>query len=80
MEGQQAGVLELLLPLIVMSVPIAIVAYLLAKEKGRNVVTWVVLGLIPFVNFWCILYFVGASNFRMEKKLDLIMSKLDIPA
>jgi hypothetical protein len=78
MEGQQVGTLELLLPLIVMTVPIAIVANLLAKEKGRNTVAWVVLALIPFINNWCILYFVGASNFRTEKKLDLIMSKLDI--
>jgi hypothetical protein len=78
MEGQQVGTLELLLPLIVMTVPIAIVANLLAKEKGRNTVAWVVLALIPFINIWSILYFVGASNFRTEKKLDLIMSKLDI--
>jgi hypothetical protein len=78
MEGQQVGTLELLSPLIVMTVPIAIVANLLAKEKGRNTVAWVVLALIPFINIWSILYFVGASNFRTENKLDLIMSKLDI--
>ena len=66
MEGT-AATFEIILPLIVMSIPIAISAYLLAKQKDRNVVAWVVLAFIPLVNIWCIAYFVGASNLRFEK-------------
>jgi uncharacterized membrane protein (GlpM family) len=65
-----------LIPLALMSVASAIVAYHLAKDKGRNVVLWTILGIIPFINFLFILYFVGASNLRMEKKIDSLMEAL----
>jgi hypothetical protein len=51
-----------------------IVAYLLAKEKGRNVVLWTVLGFIPFLNFPALMFFIGASNLTLEKKLDAFLA------
>jgi hypothetical protein len=59
-----------------MSVFIAIGAHLLAKEKGRNVMKWTILGAIPMVNFVCIWFFVGATNLRTERKLDEILAEL----
>ena len=64
-------------PLIILSIGMSISAGLLAKDKGRNIVLWVVLALIPVVNFWCMPYIIGASNLRLEKKLDSIMVKLN---
>lgn len=58
------------LPLILMSLLMAISAHLLAKEKGRNVTKWTILALIPVVNFACIWFFIGASNLKLEKKID----------
>lgn len=49
--------------------------HLLAKDKGRNVSLWTVLGLIPLVNFICMFFFVGASNLRLEKKLDALLEQ-----
>ena len=65
-----------LLPLILMSVVIAVSAHLLAKEKGRNVVKWTVLGAIPIVNIFCIWFFVGAANLRLERKVDDLAARL----
>jgi uncharacterized membrane protein YciS (DUF1049 family) len=60
-----------------MSLLIAVSAHLLAKDKGRNVALWTLLALIPIVNFACIWYFIGASNLRLERKLDALMNQLN---
>ena len=73
----EPGLLELLLPLMVISIPSAIAAALLAKDKERNIVLWVVLALIPIFNFFAIVYIVGASNLRVERKLDEVLSKFN---
>ena len=62
-----------LLPLLFMAVIFGVVAHMLAKEKGRNVVLWTVLGIIPIVNIFCIWFFVGAANLRLEKKIDQLL-------
>jgi len=62
-------------PLILISALIAIPAHLLAKDKGRNVPLWTILGLIPLVNYACVFFFVGASNLRQEKKIDALLDQ-----
>jgi hypothetical protein len=62
-------------PLILISVLIAIPAHFLAKDKGRNVPLWTILGLIPLVNYVCMFFFVGASNLRLEKKIDALLDQ-----
>ena len=52
-----------------------IAAYLLAKDKGRNVVLWTILGLVPIINFGAIMFFIGASNRRLEEKLDKLLKE-----
>ena len=63
------------LPLLIILVLTAIPAHFLAKDKGRNVALWTVLGLIPLVNYICMFYFIGASNLRLEKKLDALLEQ-----
>jgi O-antigen/teichoic acid export membrane protein len=72
----EPSVLISLLPLILMSLLIAVGSYFLAKEKGRNALKWTILGAIPLVNFVCIWFFVGATNLRLERKLDQILAEL----
>ena len=59
--------------LFVFSVPTAATAYLLAKEKGRNVALWTIVGLIPILNFCSIWFFVGAANHRLERRIDQLL-------
>ena len=74
---QDSGVSSLfsLLPLLLMSVVIAISAHMLAREKGRNVLKWTILGAVPILNFICIWFFVGAANLRLERKVDELLSR-----
>jgi|CXWL01.1.fsa_nt_gi hypothetical protein len=66
---QQPGLEGLILPLIIL-IGCGIIGHLLAKEKGRNVVLWTILGCIPGINVFAIWFFIGASNLKLEKKLD----------
>jgi hypothetical protein len=50
------------LPLILLTIPLIFICHQLAKEKGKNVSLWTVLGIIPIVNYFVVLYLVGASN------------------
>ena len=80
METEQPNVFLQLLPLIVLSIPIGLMAKSLAVEKGRNVAKWTVLGFIPFINFFAMYYFMGAANLRLERKIDaLLKNKVEQP-
>ncbi|HBI71449.1 MAG TPA: hypothetical protein DDZ22_21220, partial [Massilia sp.] len=61
------------LPMLLLSLLMAVPANMLARQKGRNVVLWTILALIPLVNFACMWYFVGASNLVLENKIDELM-------
>jgi hypothetical protein len=65
-------------PLIIFSLVFGlVVARALAKDKGRNVLLWTLLGCIPVVNIFCIPFFVGAANIRLEQKVDAILKALE---
>ncbi|WP_156480011.1 hypothetical protein [Collimonas pratensis] len=77
MDNQPASSLLSFLPIILMSFSMGIAAHFLAKDKERNVTKWTILGCIPLVNFVCFWFFVGASNLRLERKVDELIAKLD---
>lgn len=72
--NQLDSVASLILPILMLFI-FAIVAHMLAKEKGRNVLLWTILGFIPVVNIFCMWFFVGAANLRLEKKIDQLLKK-----
>lgn len=72
MNGAPSFLIQLI-PLLLFSMTLGITAYFLAKEKGRNVALWTVLGSIPLVNFFCISFFIGAANLRLERKIDQLL-------
>ncbi len=65
-------IVSIFLPIIIMFI-FSLVAHMLAKEKGRNVLLWTILGFIPVVNIFCMWFFVGAANLRLEKKIDQLL-------
>lgn len=73
-QGNESTLLSLL-PLVILTIPLGFIARMLAKEKGRNIPLWTVLGFIPFVNYFCFVFFIGAANLRLEKKIDQLLEK-----
>jgi len=76
-EADAANGILSLFPLILMSLFMSITAHLLAREKGRNVLKWTILGAIPVVNALCFGFFIGAANLRLERKMDELAERLD---
>jgi hypothetical protein len=77
MDNNNPSTLLTFLPLVLISLFMAIPAHLLAKEKGRNVMKWTILALIPIVNIPCFWFFIGAANLKIEKKIDYLIARLD---
>ena len=76
MEGNTAASpLITLIMFAMISVLVAIIANKLAREKGRNVTLWTILGCIPMINFICLQYFIGAANLKLEEKIDKLLSQ-----
>ena len=63
-------------PITILSLVFGFTVRALAKEKGRNVALWTMLGFIPLINLFMIPYFVGAANLRLEGKLDAVLKAL----
>ena len=64
---------SLVLPIII-SLLYGVIIHFLAKEKGRKVTLWTILGFIPIVNMFLIPFFVGAANLRLEEKIDQLLT------
>lgn len=56
------------IPIILMSIPFAFGSFYLAKRLNKNPKLWVVLSLIPIVNFWL---FIRISYLIIFKRLDV---------
>ncbi len=70
--SQTDPIISIILPIVIMLI-FSIVAHMLAKEKGRNVLLWTILGFLPVVNIFCMWFFVGAANLRLEEKIDQLL-------
>ena len=76
MDNQSGDFWIQLVPMLVLSLGIVPVAYKLAREKGRNVALWTILGAIPILNIVCVWFFIGAANLRLERKLDELSRRI----
>ncbi len=74
--AQNDPIVSIFLPIIIMFI-FSLVAHMLAKEKGRNVLLWTILGFIPVVNIFCMWFFVGAANLRLEEKIDQLLKSTE---
>jgi len=69
-------VIQQFLPLIIISIPIMFICRSLAKEKGKDATLWTILGLIPGINIYSLLYLFGASSTILERKIDKILAQM----
>lgn len=76
MEHQPNPALSLL-PMLLLTIPLAILVYNLAKEKGKNVPLWTILTCIPVVNLFTTWYIVGTPSKKLEDKMDRILEALN---
>jgi len=63
------------LPLIIIFVGLAIGNYFIADRMGRNKILWVILTLIPFVNFVFMYYVIYAVILYVLDKLNQLTDR-----
>ncbi|HKK15017.1 MAG TPA: hypothetical protein VKA14_10175 [Gammaproteobacteria bacterium] len=73
----EAGHLGGLLPLIIATVPLTFICYFVARDKGRRAGPWMVLSLIPVVNYFVLLYLVGSVHRDAEGRLRRVRAIID---
>lgn len=59
-----------LLPLLIVTIPLGFVINKLAKQKGRDTTAATVFAFVPFVNFYLMVYFVGATSLLTDSNPD----------
>jgi hypothetical protein len=65
------------IPLIIMMIPLIFICRQLAKDKGKNTLKYTILGCIPLVNYYALIYLVGTPNRTVEEKLDRVLAMID---
>lgn len=62
--------------LLLIGLPPALVCNFLAGQKGKDRVVWTILGIIPFVNLYAMIYLVGSRDEVLASKLDDVLKLL----
>ena len=62
-------------PAILLSIPYAIGNFYLAKRLSKNTMLWVILSVIPIVNFMFFFYIFYVVLFKVLDSLDALQSK-----
>lgn len=62
------------IPLLLLSLIFGFVGHYLAKDKGRPVVKWTIISFIPVINYFCMIFLIGCTNLRLERKLDELLA------
>lgn len=77
MNEQTSYVIGMFIPLIAVSIPYAFVGYKLAQQKGYNKIKAAILCCIPFINLFCLPYYMGAADNILRARLDLLKAEID---
>ena len=77
MENQGPAGYAAFIPLIIAMIPLIFICRQLAKEKGKNALKYTILGCIPLVNYYALIYLVGTPNRMVEEKLDRVLAMID---
>ena len=77
MESSDTGMITSLIPLLTLSIPLAVGNYFLAPRLGRSRALWVILSLIPVFNLFFYGYVWYVVAFRILDYLSRISARLN---
>ncbi len=78
MSAQDSSLLVSLLPYIIISIPLAVGNFFLARRLNRSPVLWAILSLIPLFNLGFVWYAAYLVAFRILDRLDAIARRIGI--
>lgn len=66
-----------MIPLAILTIPILIINMKLAKRKGRNMVLFFFLSLIPLVAYYVAIHLASLTDKSLNDKIDKILELLE---
>ena len=75
-DPSNQGVISFL-PMILVAIFTAFSSRFLAKDKGRNIGAWTIVGCIPMIGFFSLILLVGCSCLKTKEKLDKLLEQHD---
>ena len=74
MESTAGAGFAAFIPILIMMIPLIFICRKLAQDKGKSATKYTILGCIPIVNYFALLYLVGTTNKILEDKIDQVLS------
>ena len=62
------------IPLLIIMIPLIFICRRFAQDKGKSATKYTILGCIPGVNFFTLVYLIGTTNTILEDKIDQVLS------
>ena len=72
----EPGLIPSLMPVIFLFIPLAVVAFYMAKRRGRNGWLWALIALIPYFNFLCLLYLASLPEASVLERIETLERRL----
>jgi ABC-type polysaccharide/polyol phosphate export permease len=64
-------------PLVIITLPFLVTMFFLARRKGRSVVAYLLLGIIPIVNMIAAVWLASQTDASVRAELDELKRRLD---
>ena len=76
----EPGLIPSLMPVIFLFIPLAVVAYYMAKRRGRNGWLWALIALVPYFNLLCLLYLASLPEASVLERIETLERRLTCTA
>lgn len=74
---EQPAAASPLIPLLIMSIPIIIFNVFLARRKGKSLLLYGILSVLPPIGFFLAVYLASLTDKSISKKIDKIINLLE---
>ena len=72
----EPGLVPSLMPVIFLFIPLAVVAFYMAKRRGRSGWLWALIALVPYFNLLCLLYLASLPETSVVERIEALERRL----
>ena len=74
---EDPGIVQSLMPIIILFIPLAVIAYKMARRRGRNGWGWALIALLPYFNLIFLLYLASQPEESLLERMATLEERLD---
>ena len=68
----EPGLIPSLMPVIFLFIPLAVVAFYIARRRGRSGWLWALIALVPYFNLLCLLYLASLPESSVIERIEAL--------